>query len=112
MFLVALIGMALFVQVLSIFAVHVTGLEVLVRVFGGGLLVVSQVVIVSATATKFGALALTVTLMMTVVIALRMQPVAPALVGEIAQLTRVLLLQLMTQLVLCFHANLLDLMAL
>ncbi len=91
---------------------HVTGLEILVHTLRGTLLVVLLVVIVSATVTKLGVLVSTIALTMIVVVASRMQPVAPALVGEIAQLTCVLLLPLMTQLMLCFHTYLLDLMAL
>ncbi len=112
-FLDAWVGTAFFVRVLSIFAVHTAGLEILVRALGGALLDVLLVVVASATATKLGGvLASTVVSTMIVVIALRMRPVTPALVGEVAQLMHVLLLQLMTQLTLCFCANLLDLMAL
>jgi hypothetical protein len=111
-FLVARVGTALFVQVLSVFAMHMTGLEILVRALGGTLLVVLLVVVASTTITKLGVLALTVLSTIIAIVALRMQPVAPALVGEMAQLTHVLLLQLMTQLALCFRAKLLNLMVL
>ncbi len=66
-----------------------TGLEILVRALGWTLLVVLLVVIASATITKLGVLASTVTLTMIAVVALHMQPVAPALVGEMMQLTHV-----------------------
>jgi hypothetical protein len=95
-----------FVWVLSIFAVHVTGLEILVRALGGTLLVVLLVVVASATVTKLGVLASTVALKMIAIFALHMWPVAPVLVGEMAQLTRVLILQLTTQLTLRVLANL------
>jgi hypothetical protein len=108
------VGTALFVRVLSVFAVHVTGLEILVLALGGTLLVVSLVVVASTTITKIGVLALTIALRMIAVAASRVPPVAPALalVGKMAQLARVSLLQLMSQLVLCLCTNLFDLMAL
>jgi hypothetical protein len=111
-FLVPQIGTALFVQVLSVFAVHVTGLDILVRVFGRTLLVILLVTVASATVTKLGVLVSTVASIMIAIVALHVQPVAPALVGEMMQLAHVSLLQLMMQLALHFYANLFDLMAL
>jgi hypothetical protein len=71
-----------------------TGLEILlVRALGGTLLVILLVAIASATITKLGVLALTVALTMIAVVASCMQPVAPALVSKMAQLTGVSLLQ-------------------
>jgi hypothetical protein len=111
-YLVGRIGTALFVQVLSIFAMHVTGLEILFHMLGRTLLVVLLVIIVSATVAKLRVFMSTVTSTMIAVISLRMQPVAPALAGKMVQLALVLLLQLLTQLVLCFCKNLFDLIEL
>jgi hypothetical protein len=72
-FVVALVGAATFIQVLSVFAVHVTGLEILVCALGGTLLVVLLVIVASATITKLGVLALTVALMMIAIVALRLR---------------------------------------
>jgi hypothetical protein len=66
--LVAWIGTALFVQVLSIFAVHVTGLEILVRALVGTLLVILLVVVASPTIMKLGVLSSTLALTMIAVI--------------------------------------------
>jgi hypothetical protein len=111
-FLVARVGMALFVQVLSVFSVHMTGLEILVCALRGALLVLLLVVVSSGTITKLGVLASAIALTMIAAVALHVQPVAPALVGKMAQLACILLHLLSTQLVLCFCANLLDLLAL
>ncbi len=125
--LVAWIGTALFVQVLSIFAVHVTGLEILVRALVGTLLVILLVVVASPTIMKLGVLSSTLALTMIAVINLwllrwlaRWRSLQAyhstntwSLVGgEMAQLAHVSLHQLLMQLMICFCTNLLDPMAL
>jgi hypothetical protein len=70
------------------------------------------VVIASITIAKLGVLVSTIVLMMIAVVVSHVQPDAPALVGEMVQLARVLLLQLLAYLASCFCANLPNLMAL
>jgi hypothetical protein len=94
-FLVAWVGTALFIRVLSNFAVHMSGLEIHVRALGGTLLVILLVIVASATVTKLGVLELTVVSMMIAFVASCVQPVAPVLVGKMAQLAHILLLQLL-----------------
>ena len=91
---------------------HVTVLEILVCALGETLLVVWLVIMASATVSELGVLASTVALTMIAVAASRMQPVPPALVGKMAQLAHVSFLQLLMQLLLCFCANLFNLMVL
>jgi hypothetical protein len=81
-------------------------------VLGGALLVFFPVVNASTTVMKLGVLTPTIALAMIAFIASCVQPVAPALVGKMAQLERVSLLQLLMQLTLCFCVNLLNLMVL
>ncbi len=111
-YLVGRIGTALFVQVLSMFAMHVTGLEILFHMLRRTLLVVLLVIVASAIVATLRVFVSTVTSTMIAVIALCMQPVAPALASKMVQLALVLLYQLLTQLVLCFCKNLFDLMEL
>jgi hypothetical protein len=112
-FLVARVLPALIVKVMRVFAMHMTGLKNLVHMYRGTLVVtLLVVVVVSATVEKLGVLASTIVSMMIAIVTLCVQPVAPLLVGKMAQLTNILFLQLMVHLAFCFLANLLEMMAL
>jgi hypothetical protein len=106
MCLVALIGMALFVQVVGVLAANTAGLEVLALALGLTLLVVAFVVVVTAIIAELALLALTMMTTMIIDVASSVQPVALALIGEMAHLTCLSLLQLLVHLGPCFHSNL------
>jgi hypothetical protein len=110
--LIAWIGMALFIQMVGVLAVKTAGLEALALVLRGTLLVVALVLFATTIITELVLLALTMMMTMIVIIALSVQPVALALIGEMAHLARVLLLQLLVHLVPCFRLNLFELMVL
>jgi hypothetical protein len=80
-------GMALFIQVLGVLAVDVTGLEVLVFTLGGTLPVVAFVVATTAIIAELALLVLAMLTTMVATIASIVQPVAPTLDGEEALLT-------------------------
>jgi hypothetical protein len=110
--LVVQVGMALFVQVVGMLVVNTTGLEAQALALRGTLLVVAFVIVAIAITAE---LALVSPAMMTttiVVVALSVGPVALALIGKMAHLVRVLLLQLLAHLAPCFRLNLFELMAL
>ena len=110
--LVARVGMALFVRVVGVLAVNTAGLEALALTLRGTLLVVVFVVVATAVVAELALLVSTMMTMTIVVSALSVQPVALALIGEMAHLARVLLLQLLAHLAPCFCLNLFELMAL
>jgi hypothetical protein len=70
------------------------------------------VVIASTAVAKLGVLTLTIVLAMIAIVALHVQPVAPALVSKTVQLTCVSLLQLLAHLMFCFRTNFLEPMVL
>jgi hypothetical protein len=112
-FLVARILVALIVGVVGVISMQVARLEALVLAPWGTLLVILLVVAASAAITKLGALAPTVvTSTMRAIIPLCVQPAALALVGKVAQLALVPLLQIVAHLTLCFGSNPLKLVAL
>jgi hypothetical protein len=93
--LVARIGASLFVRVVGVLAIDVTELKVLVLTPGGTLPVVALVVLVTTIVAKFVLLASAMMMAtMMAVIVLSIQPVAPALVGDMAYLTCILFFQL------------------
>ncbi len=93
-------------------AVNTAGLEVLALALRGTLLVVAFVIVATAIVAELALLALTMITRTIVVVASSVQPVALALIGEMAHFERVLLLQLLAHLTPCFCSNLFELMAL
>ncbi len=112
MCLVVWVGTALFVQVVGVLAVNTAGLEALALALRGTLLVIAFFVVTTAVIAELALLASTMMTMTLDVITSSVQPVALALIREMACLARILLLQLLVHLLPCFHSNLFELMAL
>ncbi len=110
--LVARVGMAFFVQVVGVLAVNTTGLEVLALALRGTLLVIAFVVVVTTIVAEIVLLLSTMMTTRIVIVAPSIRPVALALIGEMAHLVCVLLLQLPAHLAPCFCSNLFELMVL
>jgi hypothetical protein len=103
--LAAWVSMALFVQVVGVFAANMAGLEALALALRGALLVVAFVIIVTTVIVELALLMLTMMTTTIVIVALSIRPVALALISKMAHLTRVLLLQLLAHLAPCFRSN-------
>ncbi len=85
--LIAWVGMAFFVRVLSVLGMDAPGLEVLVFVLGETLPVVAFVVAAPAIIAELALLVLAMLTAMVAAVVLIIQPVAPTLVREKALLT-------------------------
>jgi hypothetical protein len=109
--LVAHIGTSHFVLVVGVLTMNTAGLEALALVLRGTLLVVASVVVATAVIAKLALLASTMRMMTIDVIASSVQSVALALIGKMAHLARISLLQLLAYLAPCFRSNRSKLMA-
>jgi hypothetical protein len=112
MCLVAWIGTALFVQVVGLLAMNMAGLEAHALTLRGPLLLVTFVLFATTILAELALLRLTMMMTTIAVVALSVQPVALGLIGEMAHLERISLLQLLAHLAPCFCSNLFELIAL